>query len=531
MGRKLAIFDSTLRDGAQAQGISFSVEDKIKILKALDDLGIGYIEAGNPGSNPKDLEFFERLKDMRLASARLCAFGSTRRKGIAPSDDANVQSMLRAGTGTVVVFGKSWNFHVTEIIHASLDENLAMIRDTIAFFKSQGKEAIFDAEHFFDGYKADPAYAIECCRAAIEGGAFNVTLCDTNGGSFPDECASITKAVVEALPGASIGIHTPNDGGMAVANAVSAVLAGADMVQGTFVGCGERGGNANLSTIIANLQLKRGFKALAPEKIVELTQAARLVAEIANIPLDDFMPYVGKHCFSHKGGMHIDAVLKNPKSFEHVDPELVGNQRSFLMSEVAGKSTILAKVRKIKPDLEKDSPETQALIDKVKAMEHEGYKFEGADATFELMTRRQLRMYSPFFELVSFKTIGEHPSAEGSGTCAQAIIKIRVGDRTEISAAEGDGPVNALDKALRKALEVFYPELAGMHLVDYKVRVLDSKDASAAKVRVLIESADAEDSWSTVGVSTDIIEASWLALIDSIEYKLIRNRETAAKAV
>lgn len=521
MTRRVDILDSTLRDGAQAEGISFSVEDKLKIVKTLDDLGVAYIEAGNPGSNPKDIEFFERVRNMKLKNARLAAFGSTRRRGIKVEEDSNVQSLLSARTPVVVIFGKSWDFHVTNVIRTTLEENLDMIRETVAFFKEREREVIFDAEHFYDGYKANPEYALKALEAAIDGGAGCVVLCDTNGGSFPSEVYEITKKVAETFGNVKIGVHTHNDGGMAVANTIMAVEAGASHVQGTYLGFGERCGNANLSTVIPNLQLKKGILCIPEDKMVMLTRTARIIAEISNITMNEREPYVGNSAFAHKGGMHIDGVAKDTRSFEHIDPSLVGNRRRFLMSEVAGRMTILDKIREICPSVTKDSPETEAIINKLKELEYQGYQFEGAESTFELLIRKQLGKYRPFFELESFKLITEQPSK--SDHSASALIKVKVDGKSEITAAEGHGPVHALDRALRKALEVFYPELSSVHLTDFKVRVIDSESATAAKVRVLIESTDGESVWSTVGVSTDIIEASWIALVDSIEYKLIKD--------
>ncbi len=522
MQQKIHIFDSTLRDGAQAEGISFSVEDKLKILKALDQLGVDYIEAGNPGSNPKDLEFFDRAKRETLQHAKLAAFGSTRRRDIHVEDDANVKSLLTADTPTVVIFGKSWDFHVTDIIKTTLEENLAMIRDTLSFFKEKRKEVVYDAEHFFDGYKANPEYAMKTLKAAVDGGASCLVLCDTNGGSFPDELQRIVMTVKEAFP-VEVGIHCHNDAGMAVANSVMAVLGGATHVQGTYIGYGERCGNANLSTIIANLQLKRDFDCIPTECMKELTVTARRVAEISNIALNERDPYVGHSAFAHKGGMHIDGVTKATRSFEHVPPDSVGNERHFLMSEVSGRNTILEKIRQVAPRLDKGSPETEAIMQRLKELEHMGYQFEGAESTFELIIRKQLGKYKPFFELEHFKVIGEQPSM--GEYSSSAIIKVKVDGTSEVSAAEGDGPVHALDRALRKVLVTFYPELAKVKLTDYKVRVLDTRSASAAKVRVLIESTDGESVWTTVGVSTDIIEASWIALVDSIEYMLLKELE------
>lgn len=527
MSRHVEIYDSTLRDGAQAKGISFSVEDKLKIVKALDDLGISYIEAGNPGSNPKDLEFFQRVKDMELKKSKLTAFGSTRRRNIAVEDDTNVKSLLSAETPVVAIFGKSWDFHVTDIINTTLEENLNMITDTIKFFKAHNKEVVFDAEHFFDGYKSNSDYAMKTLEAAVEGGADSLVLCDTNGGSLPSEIYEITKVVTDKF-NTQVGIHCHDDSGMAVANSMMAVEAGAIQVQGTYVGFGERCGNANLSTIIGNLQLKNDIKCIP--SLEALTATAKIVSAIANIPLDEKAPYVGKNAFTHKGGMHIDGVNKSSKSFEHVSPCLVGNSRRFLMSEVAGRSTILKKIQKVEPNISKESPETTTIINKLKELEHEGYQFEGAESTFELIIRKHLGKYKPFFELENFKIIGERRSSVEEVLSSYAMVKVNVEGNTKITAAEGDGPVNALDKALREALEVFYPELKDVHLTDYKVRVLDTKEATAAKVRVLITSTDGKDDWTTVGVSTDIIEASLIALIDSIEVKLLRVLENKMKA-
>ena len=528
MPKKIEIFDSTLRDGAQAEGISFSVEDKLKIVKALDSLNITYIEAGNPGSNPKDLEFFRRMKSQNLKNSKLTAFGSTRRPGITAEEDINIQSLLEADTPVVAVFGKSWDFHVTEIIKTTLDENLNMLRDTIQFLKSKGKEVMFDAEHFFDGYKANPEYAMETLRAAKEGGADWLVLCETNGGAFPDEIYRITKEVVDTF-NMKVGIHCHNDCGMAVANSIMAVEAGATQIQGTYLGFGERCGNANLSTLIGNLQVKRGIECIPKNQIVNLTPVARYIAEITNISINEREPYIGNTAFAHKGGMHIDGVSKATHSFEHINPETVGNKRRFLMSEVSGKSTILNKIQRINPSITKDSPETQAIIDRLKELEHMGYQFEGAESTFELIIRKQLGKYRPFFELIHYKIMGEQPATDPE-TSSSVLVKINVDGQEELTVAEGNGPVNALDKALRKALEVFYPSIRDVHLTDYKVRVLDTKTATAAKVRVLIESSDGHNVWSTVGVSSDIIEASWIALVDSMEYKLIKDIEEKVKA-
>ncbi len=527
MNKHIDIYDSTLRDGAQGEGISFSVLDKIGIVKALDGFGIPFIEAGNPGSNPKDLEFFEEMKKVNLKQAKLVAFGSTRRKNIRVEEDRNVQSLLEAGTEYVAIFGKAWDFHVVDIIHTTLEENLHMIKETLLYMKKQGKKVVFDAEHFFDGYQSNKAYALKTLLAAAEAGAESIVLCDTNGGTSPLEIHRITKDVVQNIE-VPIGIHCHDDCGTAVANSLMAVEAGATQVQGTFIGFGERCGNANLSMIIGNLQTKQSCECIPQENIENLTSVARYIAETANIILNPSMGFVGKNAFTHKGGMHIDGINKNAHSFEHLSPEIVGNTRRFLMSEVAGRSLLLKKVQKMLPDIKKNSPEMEVLMQCLKEKEHEGYQFEGAESTFELIIRKQLGKYKPFFELKYFKIMGEKPSADESFS-AYAIVKVAVEGEMKISAAEGDGPVNALDKALRIALESFYPNLKKVHLTDYKVRVLDSRDATAAKVRVLITSTDGQKVWSTVGVSTDVIDASLIALIDSIEIKLLRDLETLVK--
>jgi len=520
--KKIDIYDSTLRDGAQAQGISYSVEDKIKIVERLDELGVRYIEAGNPGSNPKDLEFFTRVGALKLNSARIIAFGSTRKVGMPVAQDSNVQSLLKAGTSAVAIFGKCWDYQVSAILRTSLEENLAMVGDTIRYLKQQGKEVVFDAEHFFDGYKANPAYALQVLTAAADAGADCLCLCDTNGGTFPKEIFDITEKLAGRYS-AAIGIHCHNDGEFGVANSVMAVQAGATHVQGTINGIGERCGNANLCSIIPNLQLKLGYQCIPPSRMLHLTSTARFVSEIANMPHNEKAPYVGNDAFAHKGGMHIDAVNKNPISYEHINPEQVGNSRRILMSEVAGRSSLLARINAIAPALTKDSPETQKVVDRLKELEHEGYQFETAESSFELVVRKLLGKYQPFFELKEFKVMVNEPSVNGVNS--SAMIKISVGDQEEITAAEGDGPVNALDNAVRKALERFYPAIKEIKLTDYKVRVLDSDKASAAKVRVLIESTDHQENWTTIGVSTDVIDASYRALVDAIEYKLVRDQE------
>ncbi len=527
MMKQVIAYDSTLRDGAQAQGVSFTVEDKLKIVQRLDDLGVGYIEAGNPGSNPKDLEFFEQVSHLQLKHAKIIAFGSTRKVGAVASEDRNLQSLLLANTLAVAIFGKSWDYQVTDILRTSLEENLNMIADTIGFLKQHGKEVVFDAEHFFDGYKANPAYAMQTLEAAVNAGADVLCLCDTNGGTFPDEVLRITKLVVSRFK-VLIGIHCHNDCEMAVANSVAAVQAGATQVQGTINGIGERCGNANLCAIIPNLQLKLGMHCIPPENMAALTSAARFVSEVANMMFNDKAPYVGNDAFSHKGGMHIDAVSKNPISYEHINPEKIGNVRHILVSEVAGRSALLSKINAVDASLNKDSPDTKRILEHLKSLEHEGYQFESAESSFELLVMRLLGKMPPFFTLKEYKVSTQE---DAKGLHSSASIRIAVGTQEETATAKGEGSVNALDNAVRKALERFYPAIKDVKLIDYKVRVLNSDKATAAKVRVLIESSDQHMSWTTVGVSTDIIEASWRAMLDAIEYKLMRDAQAVAKQV
>lgn len=519
--RKIEILDTTLRDGAQMEGISFSVNDKFQVLENLAALGIRYVEAGNPGSNPKDREFFAKYqKDANDNYGRaLAAFGSTRRKGIKPQDDPGLADLLSAGTETIVVFGKCWDLQVREVLRVSRKENLLMIEDTIAWLTAKGREVIFDAEHFFEAWRDNREYTIECMRAAQRGGAVCICLCDTNGSTMPEEVSRVTAEMVSAFAGMKIGIHCHNDTGMAVANSIAAVLAGADHVQGTLNGIGERCGNANLATIIANLELKYDMSCLPEGRLEKLTSIARVMAEIANIVIPTGEPYVGLSAFTHKAGMHVDGVKKNPATFEHVPPESVGNSRRFLMSEIAGRSAALDVIRRIRPEMAKDAPEVAVVLQKLKAMEHEGYHFEGAEASQELLVCKELGIYKPFFNLEKIRIASEQPQT--GEYSAYAFIKILVDGVDETTAAEGEGPVNAMDRALKKAMKVFYPELTDVRLTDFKVRVLTA-DATASSVRTLIESTDGHRVWRTVGVSTDILEASWQALVDSLEYKLMR---------
>ncbi|NLM15635.1 MAG: citramalate synthase [Clostridiaceae bacterium] len=519
--RVVEILDTTLRDGAQGEGVSFSVNDKLQVLDALVGFGIRYIEAGNPGSNPKDRAFFSQIAERKpeMGHSVLAAFGSTRRKDTKPEDDPGLADLLSAETRTVVVFGKVWDVEVHENLCCSLEENLAMIRESIAYLCARGREVIFDAEHYFEAAQDNPDYTEACLRAACEGGAVVLCLCDTNGAVMPEEVSRRTAAAVQAFPNVKIGIHCHNDSGVAVANSIAAVLAGADHVQGTFNGIGERCGNANLSTIIANLQLKYSITCVPDEYMTKLTPTARWMAEIANITLPNGEPFVGLSAFSHKAGMHVDGVKKNPDTFEHISPEAVGNNRRFLISEMSGRSAIMEMIQRIKPDIEKDAPEVGRVLEKLKEMEHQGYHFEGAEASQELLVCKELGLYKPFFSLEKMRISSEQPQV--GEYSAHTYIKILVDGVTEVTAAEGEGPVNAMDRALKKAMEVFYPELIHVRLTDYKVRVLNA-EATASQVRTLIESTDGHRVWHTVGVSTDILEASWQALVDSLEYKLMR---------
>ncbi len=514
----LAIYDTTLRDGSQREGISFSVSDKLKIAQKLDEFGVSYIEGGWPGSNPKDLEFFKRARELKLRQARLCAFGSTRRPHTGVSEDANIKELVAAGTDVVTIFGKSWDFHVHNALSTSLEENLAMIEDTVVYLKSLGREVIYDAEHFFDGYKSNPDYALATIKAAARSGADVVVLCDTNGGLLPWELPEILSAVKQAVP-VRLGIHAHDDTGMAVANTLLAVRHGVEHIQGTINGYGERCGNANLCTIIPTLQLKMDLPVVSSAQLQGLTKLSRFVAELANIVPAEQQPYVGFNAFTHKGGIHVDAVSKSPVTYEHIQPQKVGNRRRILVSELSGRSNIFLKAQENNIGLLKEHPQTKIVLQRIKELEHQGYQFEGAEGSFELLVLKALQAYRPLFKLEGFRLIVEK---RASGQLySEATIKVQVGERQVHTAAEGNGPVNALDNALRKALEEIYPDLKKIKLMDFKVRVLDGAGGTGSQVRVLIESRDDRKAWGTVGVSTNIIEASWQALVDSIEYGLL----------
>lgn len=518
--RPIEILDTTLRDGAQAEGISFSLEDKLRIAQRLDALGVRYIEGGWPGSNPKDARFFERAGSLALNQATIVAFGATRRAGILPADDANLAALLAAGTPAVSLFGKSWPLHVERILETSLAENLEMIEGSIRYLRAAGRQVIYDAEHFFDGYAADPAYALETLRAALAGGAQCLVLCDTNGGSLPGQVAEVVGRVQATFPEARLGIHAHNDGGLAVANTLAAVEAGAVHVQGTINGYGERCGNADLTSVIPNLQLKMGRAVVTPEQLTGLSETARLVSELANLKPNPHAPYVGRSAFAHKGGVHVAAVLKAAESYQHIDPSLVGGKQRLLVSELSGKGNIIGKAAELCPELETGSERAREILREVKELEARGYQFEGAEGSFELLLRRAQPDYRPPFELLDFTVLVE--KRQGIGIVVEATVKARVGGEVMHTAAVGNGPVNALDLAIRKAILPFYPELDRVQLVDYKVRILDEQRATAAQTRVLIEASDGERTWNTVGSSTNIIEASFQALVDSLELPLVR---------
>jgi len=526
MRRLIKIYDTTLRDGTQGEGVSFSMEDKVRLTSRLDALGIHYIEGGWPGSNPKDLRFFRRMQDTSLKHAKLAAFSMTRRAGGPVESDANMQALLDAGAPVATIVGKSWDFHVTHALDTTLDENLAMIADTIAFLRPRMEEVMFDAEHFFDGFRANRDYALRTLRAAEAAGAHWLVLCDTNGGTLPHDLVAILKAVKQHVK-TPLGIHVHNDAECAVANSLAAVQEGVGQVQGTMNGYGERCGNANLVSIIPNLVLKLGLDCIPEPNLRELRDAARFVAELANRTPWSSQPYVGDSAFAHKGGMHVSAVQKHPETYEHIDPQAVGNHRRVLISELAGKSNILWKAREYGIDLERETPDSRRILDQLKALEDAGFQFEGAEASFELLMERALGRHKPYFELEAYRVIVEEQHHDQEPV-AEATVRVRVKGILEHTAGSGNGPVNALDHALRKALEEFYPGLRTMKLLDYKVRILDESKGTAAKTRVLVTSGDGDETWGTVGVADNIIEASWQALVDSIEYKLRRDERSPA---
>ena len=512
------IYDTTLRDGAQREGMSLSCADKLRIARKLDELGVAFIEGGWPGSNPKDAEFFEQARDMEWQTALIAAFGSTcRPKGQGgPEDDANNQALLDAGTPVCTVVGKSWTLHVAEVLRTTLDDNLRIIEQSLAYLRAQGRRVIYDAEHFFDGYKADPAYALETLKAAARGGAETVVLCDTNGGALPWEIAEIVRAVKAALTH-PLGIHAHNDSECAVANSLAAVREGVIQVQGTINGYGERCGNANLCSIIPDLELKLGLRCLPEGHLPKLHEVSHFVAEVANLAPDEHLAYVGNSAFAHKGGIHVAAMRRNEHSYQHIDPTRVGNQQRVVVSELAGRGNLLSKAEEYGLDVNGGS-EVADVLTEIKALEAQGFSFEAAEASVAMMMQRQQPDYSPPFELIDFSVNVEH--RRGRGIFAEATVKVRVAGEVQHTAAEGNGPVNAMDMALRKALASHYPHIANFHLADYKVRILNSDSGTAATTRVLIDTQNGTKRWSTVGASANIIEASWRALADAVEYGL-----------
>jgi len=527
----IVLYDTTLRDGAQREGISFSLADKIKIAERLDRLGVAYIEGGWPGSNPKDMAFFEHARGLRLKQAVVTAFGSTRRAKVSVEEDANIRSLVAANTKAVAVFGKSWDLHVFHVLDTTLDENLRMIEDSVRYLKDMGREVIYDAEHFFDGYRENAEYAMQTLEAAAAAGADVLVLCDTNGGALPTMIAAVTAEVQKATT-TPLGIHAHNDGEMAVANTLVAVENGAGHIQGTINGYGERCGNANLCSIIPSLKLKMGIDCVSDDQLHNLTETARFVSEMANMTLDAHLPYVGYSAFAHKGGMHVNALLKCEESYQHIEPTLVGNRKRVVVSELSGKSNIAYKVQEFNLEMTGGTDQTQQVLSQIKELENQGFQFEGAEGSVELLIRRAQEDYVPPFELLDFHVLirgSQKPAktrAHGNGgsMTAEATVKGRVGDQVMHTAADGNGPVNALDAAVRKALIPFYPRLADVQLVDYKVRILDGEAGTAAQTRVLIDSVNHHRAWSTVGSSSNIIEASWLALADSLEYALLNAR-------
>ncbi len=540
--QRLILFDSTLRDGTQGEGVTFSCDDKLRIARRLDEFGVDYIEGGWPGSNPKDMEFFERAQhELDLKHARITAFGSTVRANTKPEDDPQVQLLIQANTPVITIFGKTWDLHVREVLRTSMEENLRMIRDTVAYLKGFGKEVIYDAEHFFDGYKADPEYALATLQAAILGGADAVVLCDTNGGCIPWEVAGAVEAVQQQVLGRGdgaengstaaanvvLGIHAHNDSETGVANTLAAVRQGCTHIQGTINGYGERCGNANLVSVIPNLQLKMGYQLVDDDKLRQLTDLSRYVSELANLNPDSHQPFVGSSAFAHKGGTHVNAVVKYAMSYQHIDPTLVGNETRVLLSELSGKDNIAVKRAEFGLDGLTREEERQVL-QQIKELESVGFAFESAEASVDLMLRRMRDDYVAPFSLIDYTANVEHRA--GRGMFSEATVKVTVGDEVFHEVAEGNGPVNAMNLALRKAIQNIYPRLRDVHLTDYKVRILDSQSGTAAMVRVLIDCTDGERSWTTVGASTNIIEASWIALSDSVEYYLLTEREREAQA-
>jgi 2-isopropylmalate synthase len=520
--RSIEIYDTTLRDGAQGEDISFSVEDKLRLTEKLDEFGVHYIEGGMPGSNPKDIEYFKKVMKLRLSNAKIVSFGSTHLAKNRAAEDQGLIALAESKTSVITIFGKSWDFHVTEALQIALEANLEIIYNSVVFLKQHSEKIFFDAEHFFDGYRANPDYALKCLLAAEQGGADCLILCDTNGGMMPGDISEIVRAVSLKLS-RPFGIHTHNDSECAVANTLIAVECGASHVQGTINGVGERCGNANLMSIIPNLQLKLGHRCVSDDQLTQLRDVSRYMSEISNLRHFRRQPFVGDSAFAHKGGMHVSAIMRSPETYEHIRPEKVGNFQRVLISDLAGKSNILRKAEELNIKLDPKAPELQSIINNLKDLEHQGYQFEGAEASFELLLKKAMGLHRRFFDLIGFRVIVEKRH-ENEESLSEATIIVSVSDHIEHTAATGEGPVNALDNALRKALEKFYPALTTVKLQDYKVRVLAAGAGTSSRVRVLIESGDGHNEWSTVGVSENIIEASWQALVDSIEYKLLKEK-------
>jgi 2-isopropylmalate synthase len=521
--KKIEVYDTTLRDGAQAEDVAFSLEDKLRITEKLDELGVHFIEGGWPGSNPKDAAYFKEVKKFDLKTAMVTAFGSTRRKGQKADKDPNIRALLMAETEVITIFGKTWDFHAREALHATLNENLKMISDSVKYLKKHTEKVFFDAEHFFDGYRNNPSYAVRCLKAAEDAGADRLVLCDTNGGTMPNEVQDIIKKVRKSVK-TPLGMHAHNDSECGVANSIIAVKAGAVHVQGTVNGIGERCGNANIISVIPNLQIKLGYICLEDNELVKLREVSRFVNEISNLRHFKRQPFVGDSAFAHKGGIHVSAIRKRPETYEHIRPNLVGNSQRVLISDLAGQSNVLRKAEEFGIKVEKNSPKLMNIIDSLKELENLGFQFEGAEASFEMLMKKALGLHRRFFNLVGFRVIIEKRK-EKEEPISEATIMVKVGGNVEHTAATGNGPVNALDNALRKALEKFYPQLKDVTLQDYKVRVLTAGKGTQARVRVLVESGDKKFKWGTVGVSENIIEASWQALVDSIEYKLLKEEE------
>ncbi len=524
---QIKYYDTTLRDGTQAEGISFSLDDKLRITELLDKLGISYVEGGWPGSNPKDIEYFNYASKLKLMTARVSAFGSTRYHKNRAEEDPNLLALIAAKVPVSCIFGKSWDFHVKYALKISLDKNLTMIYDSVKFLKSKGKEVIYDAEHFFDGFKDNPEYALKSLESALDGGADNITLADTNGGTITSDIIKIIDEVKKKFPDIELGIHTHNDSGLAVANSIVAVEAGATMVQGTINGFGERCGNADLCSIIPNIEIKLGRKNLKPSQLKMLYSVSKFVTELANLPHNNRLPYVGDSAFAHKGGIHVSAVQRAPKTYEHIDPGLVGNRRRVLVSELAGKSNILFKADELGIKLKDEDSFPKKVVDEIKKLENEGFEFEGAEGSFELLIKKATDEYEPLFNLKSYRLIVE--KRRNNDIISEASVKLDIGGKEIHTVAEGNGPVNAIDNALRKALSPLFPKIKNILLTDYKVRVLGGNKGTSAKVRVLIESRADKNIWGTVGVSENIIEASWQALVDSIEYFILKSGKRQSK--